>query len=172
VLALYRRSDPRDLRWYFSAHDVLAARADELGVTTRQLAGIVAALSPNNKWDTAGDAMPNLDCAVRFVSTGANVHVASCMGKARAILAGADPADVLQGPKERAFADNLSDPEGSMGVTCDRWMARAIGKRSRQFTAQQYAETADLFRDIARRLGIRPHELQACVWAQIRRESR
>ena len=170
VLALYRRSDPRDLRWYFEQRDLLGARAGDLGIGTREFAGIVAALSPSKSWDTGSGATPNLDCAVRFVSTGANVHTGDCMRKARAILAGADPADVLHGPKERAFADNLADPEGSMEVTCDRWMARAIGKRSESFTPRQYQETADLFRSIARTLGIRPHELQACVWAQIRRE--
>ena len=50
------------------------------------------------------------------------------------------------------------------------YVARAIGKSSESFTPRQYQETADLFRSIARTLGIRPHELQACVWAQIRRE--
>jgi hypothetical protein len=171
VRNLFKRSDPRDQRWYFDAHELIADRADQLGIPVRRLAGIVAALSPNNAWDTPSGKTPNLDCAERFIRTGANVHVGTCMRKARAILAGADPADVLTGAKERSFADNLSAPADSDAVTCDRWVARAIGKRTERFTPKQYRETADMFRSTAAALSIRPHELQAAVWAVIRRES-
>lgn len=167
---LFNRSDPRDRRWYFAAHELLAREAAELGIPTRRLAGMVAALSPNTPWDTPSGKTPNLDLAVKLARTGANVHVGACMRKARAILAGADPADVLSGPKERAFYSNLADPAASDAVTCDRWIARAIGKTREGFTPRQYEATAELFREMAAELSIRPHELQAAVWTQIRRE--
>lgn len=156
-----------DARWYHDARREISERALMLGVDVDTLAGITAAVSPQNAWDTATGKRPNLDSASRFVATGANVHTAPQMRKAREILAGAAPLSVLRGPKERAFFQNLSRPGRTDAVTVDRWAARAVGANPESFN---YARVADEYRDAARAIGIRPDALQAAVWAEVRRQ--
>jgi hypothetical protein len=170
LVGIYRRNVSRDTDagWYVEANRQLAERAQALGIDADRFAGIVAATSPQNAWDTASGKTPNLDCAERFVAKGANVHTGVQMSKCRAILAGADPVDVLTGPKERAFY--LSRPGATNAVTVDRWMVRAVNHTG-SLTAKAYESIANATRDAAARVGVSPDALQAAVWAQVRREA-
>jgi hypothetical protein len=95
------------LGWYDRAQQVarrIAETNDE--ICFRAVAGVIAALSPNNRWErnvTDAEALIKVfthggDCDALKVSTfGKN------KAKAIAILKGADPLDVLGGNKVRAF---------------------------------------------------------------------
>jgi predicted GNAT family acetyltransferase len=52
---LYNQVPPErqqaNMKWYDSAHDMVSKMADKFGKTTRQLAGVVAAMSPQKDWD-------------------------------------------------------------------------------------------------------------------------
>lgn len=95
------------LSWYSRAQQVARRIADSNDdICHRTVAGVIAALSPNNRWErnvTDAESLVKVftcggDCDALKVSTfGKNKD------KAIAILKGADPLDVLGGNKVRAF---------------------------------------------------------------------
>jgi hypothetical protein len=176
ILAAYRAATPADLaqglEWYGEA----ARIAGELAAgrySARTVAGVIAAMSPMMTWRS------NLDVAGRLIALhaggrkrapakgyglGANVR------KAWAILCGADPAEVLTGPKVRAFFANIAgDPAA---VTVDRWAVRialADPAHPGTVTAKGYRILADAYRAAAATAGVSPRELQAATWTAYRR---
>lgn len=99
------------LVWYPKAHDIASRIAD--GDITRG-AGIIAALSPQKRWDQ------NVAIARDMFRTGSAGHTTVQVGKARRILEGEHPLDVLKGDKERSFFMNIHDPNDPNPVTIDR----------------------------------------------------
>lgn len=97
-------------RWYADALAFCSNVAQSTGLSVSTVAGVTAALSPNNRWPrnqadaerlcrafsagTIGDA-----AAVKVSTFNVNKH------KALRILSGAQPLDVLGGLKVRAFYD-------------------------------------------------------------------
>lgn len=169
---LYRSNATRDAdsQWYFTARDEIEERAAALNIDPDVFTGIVAALSPQNAWDTPSGKRPNLDAASTFIATGRNVHTRTQMLKAIAIRDGSAPLDALRGPKERSFFLNLSRPGATDAVTVDRWAARAAGAKV-NLTPRSYERVADQYRRAAKRLKLSPDALQAAVWAQVRRQA-
>lgn len=71
---------------------------------------------------------------------------------------------VFNGPKVNAFAKALrGDPDA---VVIDAWMYRAL--REGRTTPKAYREASAKVRAVARRLGWRPAETQAAIWAGAR----
>jgi hypothetical protein len=160
----------QDVLWYETAHQQVAALAGEYGIDVTRCCGIVAALSVQQAWDTANGRYPNLDRARELLATGDAKTFKDPVRKARAILAGADPLDVLSGNKVRSFYRNLAAPGQTDAVTLDRWMARAVGvPQSRLASLKTYERIADAFRAAAAQLHISPDALQASVWTVVRR---
>jgi hypothetical protein len=160
----------QDILWYETASAQVAALAEEFDVSLDTCAGIVAALSVQQAWDTANGRMPNLDRARELLSTGDAKTFKDPVRKANRILAGERPLDVLSGNKVRSFYRNLAAPGQTDAVTLDRWMARAVGiPQSRLASAKTYETVADSFRLAASQLGISPDALQASVWTVVRR---
>lgn len=95
-------------RWYADALQVCASVSRSTGLPLTTVAGVTAALSPNNKWDRN---QHNAAALCRAFSAGtladaAAVKVGTFNGnkqKALRILAGESPLDVLGGLKVRAF---------------------------------------------------------------------
>jgi hypothetical protein len=173
LLPIYSGNASRDTdaQWYFTANAQLRERARRVACPLETYAGIVAAFSPLNAWDTVSGRTPNMDDADKFLANPRRrVHFNNQMRKARAIRRGANPLDVLTGPKERAFYLNLTRPGATDAVTVDRWMIRAAGIVG-SLTAKRYRDTAQLIRDCAEAVGLTPDAFQAAIWAQIRRES-
>lgn len=159
-----------DVRWYETASAQCQALADEFDVSLDTCAGIVAALSVQQAWDTANGRYPNLDRARELLSTGDAKTFKDPVRKANRILAGERPLDVLSGNKVRSFYRNLAAPGQTDAVTLDRWMARAVGiPQSRLASAKTYELIADSFRAAARELQISPDASQASVWTVVRR---
>src|SRR5947209_7517112 len=95
-LAALHRANPTadvDACWYEAAHEQVAALAGETDLPVDTVAGIVAAMSPQNAWDTSTGRTPNLDTA-RSLIGGRAPHTAVQVGKGRAILRGVHPLDV------------------------------------------------------------------------------
>lgn len=141
-------------------------------ISHRTAAGILAALSPSTGWgdNTAG--------AIEFVCTGSMLAQTPINNdRARSILNGADPSDVLGGRKVRSFFANLNDPHRSGPVTIDRHALSVLFGLRLSERAQKvylslggYTYAAAAYRAAARFLGMRPHELQAVVWVVWRRQ--
>lgn len=175
LLALYHRNAQRadDVAWYADAKREVARRAADHGLNTRTYAGVVAATSPMQQWATKdGLRFPNLDTADRAVrwhrgeldkpgTFGQNAR------NAAAILNGADPNAVL-GPKTRPFWRALL---GYDDIVLDRWALRAIGWPRESIKEHEWPTAAEPYMTAAAQLGIRPSELQAATWVQIKREA-
>lgn len=205
LLALYQRSQAagmaaKDGAWYQAAHDQIGGLAQKVGVDQATMTGMVAATSPQTPWDyTHSDRQPNLEFAARAATysdmfpdkaphelTSELEHPGTLranLDAAITIYRGADPADVLAGPKVRSFYNNLLLPDHPGDVTIDTHMARAMLDDPRANDAATSAVTegtkrggggygwaADRVRSAARTAGVSPHEFQAATWSEWQRE--
>lgn len=149
-----------------------AATAGHGQIKFRQAAGILAALSPSTSWGN------NCAGAIEFVLTGhCTVQDERNNVKAGRILAGESPESVLGGRKVRSFFRNISEPTFAGPVTIDRHAISIL--YGFQLSEKQtkvleklgaYTFAASVYRTLARRLGIAPHELQAITWQAWRRQ--
>jgi hypothetical protein len=158
------------LAWYDRAHAAAESMAAESGLTVRQCAGVIAALSPRCQWAS------NVTAARRMVLAAAadesqpvaNGTLAN-RAKAWRIACGEDPRAVLGGPKVRAFFANImGDVEA---VTIDVWAARAAeGRRNENAPVRRrYQLLAHAYRRAGERRGMHPRDVQAAVWTAYRR---
>ncbi len=85
----------------------------------------------------------------------------------------------LNGPKVRSFYDNIVNPNESMDSTWDVHMQRAGSNNPAMKTSEgakmvasagAYQFLHDIMVKAAAKVGIMPHELQAAVWVQWRKE--
>lgn len=172
ILKTYRRADADHLStgagWYAHAHELAGQIAGQsYGVTARQAAGVIAALSPQNGWEK-NVAGARHAC---IVGSAKGLHVGCQTRKADAILSGADPLEVLNGRKERAFFCNVADPDDVAHVTIDRHAHDiACGKRFGDAdtrglsSAGRYANLEHAYRRAAKIAGVTPNQLQAITW--------
>ena len=162
--------------WYDEAKEyvkILSLRFD-----TPQLicAGVVSALSPNNRWGRNKlDAHTVLDAVKKGLSAD-QVKVCTYNNnklKAFAIARG-DIKILKQSPKTYAFAKNISG-EDINKVTIDKWHLRAIQTRSSSpreckttATPLQYKLLKKDCQKVAKKYNINPSPLQATIWVTIR----
>ena len=157
------------MAWYLAAHSIAADMATRHGVTVRQGAGVIAALSPQCGW------AENVRLADAACDAGvASGHTADACRKADAILSGSDPGDVLGGRKVRSFFTNICSPLTVGAVTVDRHAVDMLcGRRGAVHDRilerpGAYATCAAVIRATARELGYLPHVLQAVAWVSWR----
>ncbi len=132
-------------------------------------AGILAALSPQKSW------AQNVKLARACYALGEPVgHTGAMLRQARAIYQGADPLDVLRGPKVRQFYLCIM---GLDGCCIDRHAVDiARGKRGANKDASilgrvgAYEKCQETYRKAAKILGISAAQLQAITWVQWRIE--
>lgn len=174
ILRTYDRASAADLAagldWYDRAEREATALAAGTNLNPVQCAGVIAALSPRCQWG------PNLAGAVSMVEAATRgetrepIVAGTTANRAKAwrIARGEDPADVLRGPKVRAFFANITGDHDA--VTVDVWAARAAeGTRNdRAPEGKRYANIATAYRRAAAARGISPRAMQAAVWTHIR----
>lgn len=112
ILAVYFSATDNEIihgeRWYIAAHDAAQAISQRYSLPLQTVVGVIAALSPNNRWERN---LIDADNLCRLYALGghddANKLKVSTYGanktKALSILGGADPLSVLGGLKVRAF---------------------------------------------------------------------
>lgn len=115
-------------QWYADALRFCASVAQSTGLSVSTVAGVTAALSPNNRWPRNQADAERLCRAFSHgtIADAAAVKVSTFNGnkqKALQILAGAQPLDVLGGLKVRAFYQCIL---GSDGAVCVDGHAYAI----------------------------------------------
>lgn len=148
--------------WYPSARDL----AEVIGAgDARMGAGLLAALSANCGWDR------NVALARDAARGTVHGHTGPVLAKARAILAGADPAGLLPAAlKTGHFYRCILDPADPAPVTVDRHAhdiaaGQRYGRRNRGLSsATRYATLADAYRAAAQELGELPSAVQAATW--------
>jgi len=174
-------STPADIEagrgWYRDAMDYARYLSNEFNVSRKVAAGVISALSPNNKWERNKiDAFTVLQ-AVRDGLGPEDVKVCTYDAnkrKAFAIARG-DESILRKSPKTYAFAMNVGE-NSSEHVTVDKWHMRACLTSSRKRTQVQESPTAMQYRRIegltarlAKRKGYKGYELQAIIWVTIKR---
>lgn len=177
IFALYEQLEPwqkeEGFMWYFRAFDQCLAIAEEfahLQLTHDQVAGIIAALSPQASWDQ------NLEYARLLLSEGRAPTLGHAVSAANEIRHGEDPDTVLHSShrnnwKVRAFHSNISSPHTSEDVTIDRhaWNlifedTKAIKRAGRRIPLTDYRWAEERYRSVAKTVGCMPHQLQAATW--------
>jgi hypothetical protein len=94
------------LSWYGRAQALARHLSNQYGTGVCVTAGVIAALSPNNRWERN---VVDAEALIRAYTYGENVDALKVCtfsknkAKAITILQGADPLDVLGGRKVRAF---------------------------------------------------------------------
>ena len=116
ILAVFFTANPAELQhgahWYADALAACETIAQSCGLPTSTIAGVVAALSPNNKWQRN---VIDADNICRLYTLGGYDDAAQCKvstfnankTKALQILSGELPLNVLGGLKVRAFYNSI-----------------------------------------------------------------
>lgn len=191
ITAAYRAASEQDRQdgreWYGRAR-VLAEELDPRDI--ERAAAVIAVLSPRMHWHKnvelaryayrhqCEDGMACLDVLADWPGLKSNGR------KALGILAGADPEDVVSGPKVRAFWRTICDPIDPRAVVVDRHAldvacGRVLDDETRGRIlgrAGAYDTVCDLYRRAARILSkeygvsLSPAVVQATTWVYWRRE--
>ena len=167
----YNRADLKQriegIFWYPKVHIMAVKLAKRYNRPLFQVAGVIAALSPRNKFArNMVDAESILrDGPAAVVATfGANKQKA--LNILRAVEYG-EVADILNGNKVTAFYSNIYHAGPDKEVTIDVWMLRLMGVDG-SLSDQKYQDMAFAVRTIARELRISPKALQAVTWIEAR----
>jgi hypothetical protein len=151
------------------------------GLKLNQICGIIAALSPRNKWlRNLIDAENLAICYDGTLPSLLNFKAATFgSNKLKAILIASmvnptdsEVLDVLGGDKVRSFYLNILNPDSGIDVTIDgHAISIALGERIVGIAAKGriYKHIVDMYIEEANRLKIIPNQLQAITWLTYRR---
>lgn len=155
------------LTWYDSARDFASALTPD---NVAMGAGIIAALSPMTSWPE------NVKKATMLVETGDTYGLSRNVDKAKAILSGLPPLDVLSGPKVRAFYMNIMGINSAEAVTIDRHAVDiALGRtmtnaeRGPWMRGKRQASLVAMYLDVATEYTLTGAQVQAVTWVHWRR---
>lgn len=185
ILKVFRKASNDEIehgkQWYQVANKEAQAIASDNSVSLSQCVGVIAALSPNNKWErnliNASDmiAAHNSGLGVdsfRVSTYGANKRKAwsilnDNLSECDAIL------ERLNGRKVKAFYSNIM---GYDTCTIDGHALNiALGKRqsltsdANRVGVRLYRELAEAYTRAAHREGLKAYEMQAITWTTWRR---
>ena len=169
ILKMYALGNVADAMWYQDAYRIACNLAQKHNTQTERVAGIIAALSPLKRWDK------NIELADDLLSGRKVGHTKNMVNKAHKVSQ-CDIADipaVLNGNKITDFYSNIINPTCDTRVTIDRHAIMIamggihisqsdLAKLSN--TDKRYSAIAEAYRRAAKKLGIRPLEVQAVTW--------
>jgi hypothetical protein len=186
ILKVYRRATPEDtangLEWYDRAKRHAKAISTKYFIHTHTVIGVMAALSPNNRWERNVKDTERM-CQAWVKGEDLSDFKVSCYNtmkqKAWSILEDdlTDDDDILtrlNGQKIRSFYSNI---RGLTEVTIDGHAYNiALGIRQgltsdkTNMGKKLYREMQEAYVKAAKRVGVKPHELQAITWTTWKRE--
>lgn len=158
------------LTWYKRAHNEALLLSQVFDVELPKVVGIIAALSPNNKWQrNLKDAWNLLETPL--IKTKCSTYIKQRQ-KALDILNGTgrdiDILRTLGGTKTKNFYTNILYYKYSQEVTVDMWAYRSVNLEPKQ---KHYNSVELAYTNVAKELNIMPHQLQAVVWGVVRGKS-
>lgn len=157
------------INWYNDAREFCKMLSIESNLPYVTCCGVLAALSPRNKWERNKKdayALCMNDLSHKYGTFHANVR------KAKLIMTLTNKQDIinaLNGKKIIAFFDNIFD-ENSERVTVDvHMLLAAMGSKLMEderpnLTQSLYNEIEDALLIIASKTNLRPYEAQAVIW--------
>jgi hypothetical protein len=155
------------ITWYKDANKYAKKLSRDFKIPLNKVVGVMAALSPNNKWarnkiDTRNFlAVPSLDTKVcTFINQRRKaIAILESNGTSKQIEV------ILNGIKTRNFYHNIRFYETSDKVTVDMWAFRSVGAEEKLKNVPMVTQA---YQEVATELNIVPHQLQAVVWGVIR----
>lgn len=167
----------RNYLWYKDAHNFASLLATKHGLQVFQVAGVIAALSPQKSWPE------NKKITQAFLRGVRNSHTAAQLYKAELCLQAENENEIFgiltkTGLKTSYFYNNILYPTIDSGVTIDR---HAIGACLNSFkniqrpmagtklTKPQYDFFAQAYTEVAVSKNILPLHLQSTIWQTYRR---
>ena len=154
----------RGRSWYRTANDLATLMSEG---NTRAGAGVIAALSPFQVWET------NLVIAEKALSAGTadGLHVGDAIRKVGRIMRGEDPLSVLPpDSKTWNFFRCIVDPDDAEAVVIDRHAHDVVvgeryrGRERGLSNKRRYATLALAYRLAAEQLDELPSTVQAVTW--------
>lgn len=163
------------LLWYHDAHNFAANQAKESGLDLVTVAAVIAALSPQTRWEA------NKAATVQLLEEGTRFPgmLISNYERARRVLM-ASPTEALaalqvkgpeSAPKIASFARNIIGDEER--VTVDVWAIRAAlgdvpNPEALLSRVGMYEAVAEQYRWLGRKHGVSAPQAQAIVWITLR----
>ena len=159
------------LDWYSHASQFCAELEDDFTLGKNVAAGIIAALSPKQRWDTQVRDTPGIIRELQAGKYPSGIGFFSNKNKAVRIFQGEDPLEVLGGDKVRNFYLNLTGDDHA--VCIDRHALSISGFSSKSadagsLTSGVYSRIAFAFKCAAQNLGLTPSGIQALTWCYFR----
>lgn len=171
--------------WYEVARELAGSVADQFQLDWHVVAGVIAALSPQQSWDyqvqNTGkfvewavqhkEPLKHKDEAWPAPHGGTNLN----KFKAANIVVTGDVLGWLSGPKVVEFYHNICGD--STNVTLDIWAMRAAlgdykyNDTKNYGTRKEGALMRQAYLDVAQLTDLRPHQLQAIIWLVVKRKS-
>lgn len=154
------------MSWYEQAHYEALSLSLASGYSLRQCVGVLAALSPNNKWERN-----KIDAANFLAVPSLDTKVCTFMNQRKKALAillvDTDEAieKILNGDKTRNFYNNILYFDSSKRVTVDMWAYRSVNLEPKK---KFYRLVESAYSNVAKDLEMLPHQLQAIVWGVVR----
>lgn len=155
------------LTWYENANNEAKLISQTYNVPLNKVIGVMAALSPNNKWqqnifDTWNlIETPSLEtkCCTFLGQRQKALDILNSEGTFKEILT------ILNGTKTKNFFRNIVNYDSSNTVTVDMWAYRSVNLPPKQ---KFYQPIELAYQNVARNLNLLPHQLQAVVWGVVR----
>lgn len=191
ILAVYFQASKIDTiegeQWYANAHQIAVRISDEFGLPINTVAGVIAALSPNNKWEGNIIDAENLIKAYSFEIKYPKVATFS-LNKAKAITilerklsSHSDIEQVLSGNKVIAFYQQIATNAKCDVVTVDGhayniWNGSAtaldevpgISNKLYATVSEDYREAAKIINKV-QGMNYSAAQIQAITWVAWRR---
>ena len=188
ILSVYNLATVSDIEqgqsWYARALSFARNLSDQYDIHTHTIVGVIAALSPRNRWERN---MQDAESMVKVASSGGTfddlMQLKVCTfktGKAKAakiltenVTNRDDLLATLKGPKLQEFFNCILGDSGDVcidGHAYSIWMGEritlanvpSIGKKLRQSIKADYQAAAHI-------LGVEPHIVQAITWVAWKR---
>lgn len=175
ILNIFNNPDfEGDFDWYKEANRFANDLANKFGLTSLQVAGIIASLSPLKSWDE------NKKIAEQFLRNGNGKHTKAMKDKARNIKEYNSSMQrefilaTLNGNKISSFFVNIAYPNEPTHVTIDRHaIAVCLNRPIKEnegagITDKQYEFLASCYRQAGEILGLLPNQVQSVTWVKWR----
>lgn len=166
------------MNWYRDAQKFTRETAEHFDVNPAEVAAVVSALSPNNRWERNKIDAFNIVNAYKKNKNAYEVKVCTYnANKHKAIRILREGIDVLKdtSPKTYSFAKNVGELNPKY-ITIDKWHLRACETIAKDYTKTrttltplQYKKVQDWTYDVAKEYNLLGFEFQAIVWVTIKR---
>lgn len=181
--------------WYFEAHAYAAELAAKYDVSIEIAAGVLSAVSPRMPWlrnkNVAAAILERFRTYSALSATDAakeiGLALSANVAMAISIARGANVSDTLTGIKRQSFYNNIVDPYNGDSVTVDTWMINAIvrvngvskkdaekmiraSETAMGGTGIGYFVIAEAVRNVAKRMNVHAHQVQAMYWVALAKD--